>query len=308
MTAPMNRYGVTGVLEPVKIHVVGAGRVGSAIANCLVASGKPPQGLWSRTEAGAARAKQATGVDCAWGPFPEAVGDADIVLLAVADDAVDSVARALFQEGHLHKRQTLFHCGGAKAARVALVSLPDAFCVGTLHPLVAVPDGVRGARLLPLSYFALEGDEEAIHVGESIVNEIGAKSFQLSGDQMCLYHAAAVMASNHTVSLWHHAKLVLQEAGIEEMAATEVLLPLLKSTLENVATQGLPDALTGPVRRGDVQTIRRHLDELSQRLPQEAGLYRACTKATVETASACENAPTEEQLRKMRAALKSPNY
>lgn len=286
MTSPPGA--VDPVADPVPIFIVGAGRVGSALAALLSRASRPPSGLWSYTKSGADRARAVTGLECSHGAFPASIAEARVLILSVRDTALPLVAGALLDGGLLRCAQVVLHCGGSAPARVALSPIADLVATGTLHPLVAVADPEQAVRLLPNGYFAIEGEERARAAAHDLVDLIGARTFEIEAEAMTLYHAAAVLASNHAVALWHEAQLLLQQAGLDPQLARSSLTCLLRSTLENVESLGLPEALTGPVRRGDRETIVRHLEALERSAPHLTSLYRACTGAAVRAAKATE--------------------
>ncbi|MFH1131135.1 MAG: DUF2520 domain-containing protein [Pseudomonadota bacterium] len=289
------------------IYVVGAGRVGSVLAMLFKQAGLDLCGIWSRTEEGARLATERTGLHCdngaLTGALAEALTNANTVVLAVRDDAVAQVAKELCESGKLGMGKVVLHCGGALPARKAMPDLVDSATVGTFHPLVAVADVEAAQQMLPSAFFALEGDEKAVQVGRALATAIGARSFVLDAEQMGLYHVAAAMASNHAVALWDVAQGLLEKVGLEKDRAREALLPLLQSTLENVQRVGLPEALTGPVRRGDTKTIQKHLEILSQHAPQYLGFYRAATAVAAEVARTCKDPPPEAKLQAIAALL-----
>lgn len=270
------------------VFVVGAGRVGTALAR-LLAGVKEPRllGLWSLTEEEAAAATESVGLPCAHGPFPADIARADWVVLSVLDPAVPSVAGALLDAGLLRtgQRRAVLHCGGFRPAAEALACLSGHIPVGTMHPLLSVASPEQAARLIPHAHVGLEGDPEAVTAGRTIAEALGADTFQLPpGEGMGLYHAAAVMASNHAVALWDGSRRLMEQAGIPADQVTEILLPLLRSTVENVSALGLPEALTGPVQRGDVQTVAKQAELLRRRAPDLHRLYLAGTRAAVAAA------------------------
>jgi predicted short-subunit dehydrogenase-like oxidoreductase (DUF2520 family) len=288
-------------IEPV--FVVGAGRVGSALGGLLAGAGLEVLGLWSRSSRTAEAAGALTGLPCAFDALSPDIGMARTVVIAVHDEAVPAVAGALLDGGLLRSAETVLHCGGALPAREALSPLvgQEQFSLGTLHPLVAVADPARALRHLPGAHFAVEGDEEARETGRMLARSIGARTFELEAGEMTLYHAAAVLASNHPVAIWHAARQLLEQAGVA--AAGDALSGLLRSTLENVEQLGLPGALTGPVRRGDASTVIRHMEELGRRAPRLLPLYQACTAAAAQTAEHAEPG-LKEALERIRGLVK----
>ena len=277
--------------------------MGSALAVLLDRAGGDVLGLWSRSRERAEAARALGGPACHHGAFPDCIGRARTVVLAIHDPAVPVVAGALLDGGLLRSANTVLHCGGARAAREALAPLSghDRFGLGTFHPLVAVADPAHALRHLATAHFAVEGDARARSVSRALAAGLGAKTFELAAEAMTLYHAAAVLASNHPVAIWHAAVGLLEEAGVEP--AGEALVGLLRSTVDNVEQLGLPAALTGPVRRADAPTVSRHLTELSRRAPKLVPLYRSGTLAAVDTARAADPAlrPALERIRALAA-------
>ncbi len=270
------------------VYVVGAGRVGAALARLLSRAGEVElTGFWTLTEAEARTASEQVGADvsCDHGPFPGTIARARWVIISVTDPAVEEVAGSLLEEGLLDGSRAVLHCGGFRPASEALACLAGRLPVGTMHPLLSVASPEQAARLLPGCHVGLEGDPEAVEAGEALARALGASTFKLpAGEGMGLYHAAAVMASNHAVALWDGARRLMGQAGIPEAQATEILTPLLQSTVENTRTLGLPEALTGPVRRGDLETVARQAALLRDRAPELYRLYLAGTRAAVAAA------------------------
>ena len=264
------------------IFVVGAGRVGAALATALARAGATVVGVWSRSEAGASRAGALAGVPAHHGALPVAISEATVVLVPVPDRVLSAVSGALLEGGLLRNARAVLHCAGGIPAAEALAPLRSAVPVGTFHPLVAIADPVRGAAWLSRCQVALEGDAEARAAGRDLAAVLGARAIELAAEALPLYHAAAVLASNHTVALVAAAAEVLAAAGVP--APVEALRPLLRSTVENLEALELADALTGPVRRGDVSTVERHLRVLADRAPGWVEIYRAGTIAAVRLA------------------------
>ncbi len=266
------------------IFIVGGGRVGTTLAWVFREAGLAVQGLWCRSQKSAARAAELAGVPGHHGALPEAIASAEVVFVAVPDSAVPAVASALLEGGLLRSAQVLFHCGGSRPAGSALPGLASRLACGTFHPLLAVADPAQARHYFPGATVAIEGEASARGRARAIASAIGAACVELSADRMALYHAAAVMASNHAVALWASAEALLQTAGLGPEAAHAGLVALVRSTTENFAALGMPAALTGPVRRGDVAAVRGHLQILAEQAPEALAAYRAGTAAAVRAA------------------------
>jgi predicted short-subunit dehydrogenase-like oxidoreductase (DUF2520 family) len=263
---------------PPSVFIMGAGVVGTALAARLVSAGVPVTGLHGRQvePTGAARAiSGVVGVVGSTGDIPEILSESDAVIISVRDDRVPEVAARLVGEGRLRPGQILLHTSGANPARTILAAAaPHVRAVGTLHPLVSFADARVAIEGLRDVAFGIEGDEPARAVAKRIVRALGARAVILEAENLALYHAGAVMASNYVVALADSAQSLLIKAGVPADQALPVLIPLLASVVQNLAQVGLPGALTGPVERGDVTVVERHLGALAARAPELVELYR----------------------------------
>jgi predicted short-subunit dehydrogenase-like oxidoreductase (DUF2520 family) len=273
-----------GPAEPTPtVFIMGAGVVGTALAVWLVRAGIPVTGLHGRpvepTDAraisGAAGVVGVVGAIGSSGEIPPVLSESDVVIIAVRDDRVPEVAERLAREGRLRREQILLHASGANPARAILAAaVPHVRAVGTLHPLVSFADARMAIEGLRQVAFGIEGDEAARAIAKRIVRALGARAVILEADNLALYHAGAVMASNYVVALADTAQTLLIKAGVPADQALPVLIPLLTSVVQNLAELGLPGALTGPVARGDVASVQRHLAALEARAPELLALYR----------------------------------
>jgi predicted short-subunit dehydrogenase-like oxidoreductase (DUF2520 family) len=272
--------------------VVGAGPVATAVAGALRLGGVPVLGLWARRPAAARAAGAVSGVASFSAAPPDLLLEADAVVLAVRDDAIEAVARTLVATGLISKRHVLLHCSGALSAEEAFASVRDSVGgVGTLHPLRAITDGRTAMREFAGTVFGVEGDERGRHVARALVAAVQGTALELSGGQMAAYHAAAAMASNYVVALLGVAAHMLEASGISQEDAVKALLPLCTGALENVRTSGLVGGLTGPIRRGDQATIARHLDAIPANV---APLYRALGLETLAIARRAADAQPDD--------------
>lgn len=289
--------------------VIGAGPVATVIAAALRKGGVPVLGLWARRPDAARAAARTAGVAGFSSAPPDLLLESDAVILAVRDSAIAEVAAMLCGTGLITKRHILLHCSGAVAAGEVLGGVAEQVGgVGTLHPLraiitdagatSAVATGLRG------TVFGVEGDAAAQVVAKRLVSAMGGAALALEREQMAAYHAAAAMASNYVVALIDAAAQALSAAGMPMEQAVAALVPLAQGALANVAEQGAQRGLTGPIRRGDAQTVQRHLAALAVR-PETQELYRALGRATVSLTASITGpeAPAAESLAQIRSAL-----
>ncbi len=265
-----------GPAEPTpSVFIMGAGVVGTALAARLVRASVPVIGLHGRQIELSDAARAISGVVASTGDIPDIICESDVVIISVRDERVPEVAERLAKEKRLRSNQILLHTSGANPARTILApALPFVRAVGTLHPLVSFADPRVAVETLKDVAFGVEGDEPARAVAKRIVRALGARAVFLEAENLALYHAGAVMASNYVVAMADTAQTLLVRAGVPPDQALPALIPLLTSVVHNLAQLGLPGALTGPVERGDVSSVERHLKTLEARAPELLALYR----------------------------------
>jgi len=242
---------------PEAIGIAGAGRVGQALGRLLRERGQPVVAIASRDLGQAEVAAAFVGdgvraVPCAG--LPEHAGR---ILVAVPDTALRAVAEALAEAGM--KRGVVLHTCGARGPD-ALAPLASAgVSCGTLHPLQTVASPEQGVSALPGVAFGITADGAAAAWAEEIVALLDGQALRIAPEARALYHAAAVMASNYIVGMIDAADTLMREAGVEGAVARRALAPLLRASVENAVLLGPAEALTGPIERGDAETVAGHL-------------------------------------------------
>lgn len=274
--------------------IVGAGPCATALAGALRLGGIPVLGLWARRPQAARTAGSIAGVASYSAAPPDLMLEAEVVILAVRDDAIAEVAAMLVQTGMITTRHVMLHCSGAMSAAEAFAGVRERLGgVGTLHPLRAVADGRKGMQAMRGTVFGIEGDERGAAEATLLCRAMGGVPLALSGAQMAAYHAAAAMASNLVVALVDAAAELLGQAGVAEPEALGALVPLALGSLGNVAELGAASGLTGPVRRGDVATVERHLRALGG-APELLAIYRTLGRRAVDIARRAGQAPARD--------------
>lgn len=192
------------------------------------------------------------------------------VILGVPDEVLPEMAMAVAAHGEAPPGCVAFHLSGALGTDVLEPLVKRGYSVGTLHPLQTLADPVLGAEQLKGAYFAVSGEPAAVSVARRILNPLGSSVLTIPVSRRPLYHAAAVVASNYLAGLIAAAGRLMVQAGVPEDEALPAILPLARGSLENLGVLGPVRALTGPVSRGDVETVRLHLRTLE---PRERALY-----------------------------------
>lgn len=265
-----------GPPEPTpSVFIMGAGVVGTALAARLVRASIPVIGLHGRQVELTDAARAISGVVGSTGEIPDIISEADIIIISVRDERIREVADRLVSEKRLRSNQVLLHTSGANAAATILAAArPHVRAVGTLHPLVSFADPRVAVEHMKEVAFGIEGDDSAKSHAKRLVRAMGARAVFLEAENLPLYHAGAVLASNYVVALADMAQRLLVTAGVPQEQALPALIPLLMSVVQNLQQVGLPGALTGPVERGDVSSVEQHLRILEQRAPELLELYR----------------------------------
>lgn len=267
------------------VFIMGAGVVGTALAARLVRAGVPVAGLHGRQAELSDAASAISGVLSSTGEIPEILSKSDVVIISVRDERIREVAERLVKEKRLTKNQVLLHTSGANASGdVLAVARPHVRALGTLHPLVSFADSRLAAEGMRTVAFGIEGDPPARRVAGKLVALLGARSVVIESKNLAVYHAGAVMVSNYVVALADLGRTLLVEAGVPAEEALPALIPLMTSVVQNLAQVGLPGALTGPIERGDVSSVERHLATLKQRAPQMLDLYKLAGREVLRIA------------------------
>jgi predicted short-subunit dehydrogenase-like oxidoreductase (DUF2520 family) len=258
---------VDATSPPRAFALVGPGRAGSAVALALADRGWRPVAVAGRSADAPSTQKLAARLGARAVGVADAGRDADVVVIATPDAAIADTAAALapaLRPGslviHLSGASTLHELDGVVLAR------PDVQ-IGSLHPLQTLPSGDSGRARLAGSWCAVDGSPRV----ERIALTVRMRPFRLDPADRVRYHAAASVASNHIVALLGQVERLAANAGVP----FEAFLPLVRGAVENVSELGPADALTGPVARGDHETVARHLDALPA---DERDAYRALVR------------------------------
>lgn len=281
-----------------KLGFIGAGRVGNALARCLAAAGYDIVAVANRTSS-AAETLAAAVPGCSVLPTPQAVAyRCDLVFITTPDDAIETVVDSIaWRPG-----SAVVHTSGAKSTDILSAAKAQGAETGSLHPLQTFADAEQALANLPGSVFAVEAEEGLRQQLLAIVADLGGVAIELRPEEKALYHAAAVLVSNYTVTLMKLATDLWLRFGWERPAAVKALLPLLRGTVSNIAALGLPAALTGPVARGDVETIERHLAALAEAAPDVLPAYKELALLTLPVALA-KGTLSDDDAASLRALL-----
>ena len=284
-----------------RIAFIGAGRLGGALAFALSECGFEIAALVARNVSPAQEiARRITPPPPVFAADRLAEIRADVIFITTRDAEIAAAAHLLRE--NLTAPAIVFHASGALSSEILRDLKNNGCAVGSLHPLISVSDWRRGAEQFAGAYFCVEGDAEAVAVGEEFVRQLGGKSFAVPTAYKTLYHAAAVMACGHLIALLDAAIEMLTTCGLPPDEARKVLLPLIKSTVGNLATQTAAESLTGTFARADVPTFENHLATLRENASTEIlEIYLLLAARSIPLAA--EQGASAERLREISDKL-----
>jgi predicted short-subunit dehydrogenase-like oxidoreductase (DUF2520 family) len=245
----------------VSIGIAGAGRIAQAIGRLLRERGQLVTAVASRNPEHTRAAAAFIGGDVRPIIYSELPAHAARLLIAVADDAIGEVAEAVARGGM--RTGVALHTCGAKGPEALAPLAAQGVCCGTLHPLQTVPTPAQGVERLRGIAFAIAGDELATLWAEQLAALLGGQVLRIAPAARPIYHAAAVMASNYITGLIEAGIVLMRAAGVGEATARKALAPLIAASVEGAVTRGPIEALTGPIQRGDVETVAGHIEALA---------------------------------------------
>jgi predicted short-subunit dehydrogenase-like oxidoreductase (DUF2520 family) len=254
-----------------RVFILGAGRAGRSLGRALREGGVQIIGLHGRH---ASVEEEITA-----GAPPATLGSATCVLVTVRDAQLDAALATLATASLAPKAIVLHASGSADPSGLGELRAAGHAC-GTFHPLVALSDPAHAPQTLRGAWIGVDGDDGARRVSERLAVAVGAHVLYIPPGEKARYHAAAVFASNFPTVLMCLAEELLREVGIAPEVAGRALHPLFASAVENLRGGAGASALTGPIVRGDADTVERHLLALRAH-PDTLDAYRALSRAAL---------------------------
>ncbi|MDQ7780585.1 MAG: DUF2520 domain-containing protein [Planctomycetota bacterium] len=267
------------------VAIIGAGKVGRSLGRALALSGSFE--ISSACNRTAARADESVRFIGAGMPATDpvvAAGEAGLVLVTTSDSAIKLVCDAIASRGGFRKGAVVLHVSGALTAEVLAGARKCAAHIGSFHPLQTFPEAAVDPRSFEGVTCVYEGDARAESAVRAIVSALNGVAVHIEADEKPLYHAASVLACNCMVALIDAALEAFDAAGIPRKSAMTGVMPLVARTVENIGRIGTVAALTGPVARGDVQTVVRNVEAIRKRVPHLAGMFAELGLRAVEVA------------------------
>lgn len=244
------------------IVIIGAGRLGCSLGLALKAAGYSLRAITCAHQASAQQSLKILGLASFYLEPEKAVAQGEHIFLCVPDSQIRSLIKNLARARINWSHRFVYLTSGLLSSSVLRPLKLLGAKVASFHPIQSF-----SRKETPLTHWkgifiTLEGDEEAVTAGKEIIQKIGAKPLEIISKNKSLYHAACSLASNHFVSLFSVASSLIEEAGLNKSQALKVLKPLVNGTWKNIKQAGPVNALTGPIARADLITVRHHLKAL----------------------------------------------
>ncbi len=264
------------------VTVIGLGALGTALVRTLHECGFNVKSIFNRTSLKAQVLADELTIPLS-GSFPSGTDDlGDIIFLTVTDSAIKEVAMKLHKLSGDFSNKTVVHCSGNEPSELLSCLSDIGASTAAFHPLQSFTRSSGPANFRNI-YFSIEGDSKAKKNLNELCNNIDSKWLEVSVKEKSYIHTAAVVASNYLVTLTDASTRIGELGNLKEKDLRQALLPLMQTTLQNIADLNSPEALSGPIARGDVQTVEKHL-ELLKADHELFNLYKMLGRQTLKIA------------------------
>lgn len=263
------------------INLIGTGNVGKTIGRLIVKNKLAAiRGIYNRNNESSVKGLEFIGEGQSCSSILD-LPSADIVLITTPDDFISEVGVALSQHQAIQEGCIVAHCSGSLTSDI-LLSMKSRGCyVASIHPMHSFAKPELSVEQFAGTYCAIEGDDEAVDVLGNFFRSFGAIVYPIQKDKKAMYHVAGVFVSNYLVTLSAQGLSCMQIAGVDKEIAMNVLLNIMKGTVLNLEkTMSPKKSLTGPIQRGDISTIKNHLNAFDS--ANLKNLYSTLGKATLD--------------------------
>ncbi len=284
------------------IAIIGVGKVGTALGCLLSHAGHSICAISDQSNDAIKRAQHYIDAK-SYSISSLASANADCFIIAAIDDAIASVCSDLSNAGILKPGLKVVHVSGAGGLDVLHAASQCGASVASIHPVQSFADVETAIKNIPGSVFGITANSEINDWCVSIVKDLGGIPVFISDNDKPLYHAAACMASNYLAALLFMVTDFYQNLGMKDEDCMQAYLPLVRGTLSNIQAHGPVAALTGPIARGDMGTIEKHLKVIEDKLPQYLGVYKQLALITLDVAL-LKGSITQKKAQAMKKMLK----
>ncbi len=258
---------------------IGAGKVGTSLGVFFKENGIDICGYFSRTLKNAETAASLTSSK-AYTELENLVNESRFIWITTNDDAIESVANQI-AELKISEKKTFIHASGLKTSNALIALKKQGHKICSAHPLLAFSTVEQAVKMLSKTTFFLEGEQDDLLDIKQIFKDKNLKFAEIKKEQKAAYHAGACIISNYLVTLVHASNQLFELAGIPNNILSPATNTLITSALQNLEGKEPKEALTGPIKRGDAETVKKHIEILSKDLPELAELYKVLGKETM---------------------------
>jgi predicted short-subunit dehydrogenase-like oxidoreductase (DUF2520 family) len=255
------------------IAIIGLGKVGTALGFLLRSAGYEIAAVSDVSPESLIGGVEFTG-GTAFADASEAANEADTIFITTCDDAIETTCEEISQKGAIHPGDKVVHVSGAGGLDILDSARKCGAYVASIHPLQSFADTKNAIENLPGSTFGITANDEIYDWAVEIVTALGGTHFSVAEEDKPLHHAAACIASNYFVTLMSIVEEIYQSLGLKDDTAMKAFWPLVQGTIKNIEKKGIAPSLTGPIARGDIGTVRKHLRFFHSRNPSLLPLYR----------------------------------
>jgi len=263
-----------------KIGVIGAGKVGISTSFIMLKNGLDVVALSDRDryalDNAATYLKEAKSIILT-DDNVEVVKESDVIVIATQDRIIKDIVRELDIEIDRLYGKYIVHTSGAHSSRILEPLDSKGALLGVMHPLQTFPDIESAIAVLPDTYIFIQGDERCLEILKYIAERIGKRVVEIKGEHMVLYHLSAVLVCNLFCALMYAGEDLMREIGI----GLEPYIPIIRATLKNIEQKGPLKSLTGPIVRGDMDTIISHLEAIEDK-GMIKDVYKTLSRVAVE--------------------------
>ncbi|HVN94971.1 MAG TPA: Rossmann-like and DUF2520 domain-containing protein [Syntrophorhabdaceae bacterium] len=263
-----------------KIGIIGAGKVGISLAYTLKHKGFDVTAISDRLASSLDQARTFLGKDILYTDSNVSVVHAsDVVAVTTQDRAIQGVAEEIYEKAKSLEGKLIFHTSGADPSSLLKPLDEKGALLGSLHPLQTFPDIKSAVAVLPETCIFVEGDEKALATLSILGEHLGARVYTIAGEDKVLYHLSAVFVCNLLCALFYAGRGLMDKINVDFAP----FLPIIRATLKNIESKGPLQSLTGPVVRGDVKTVKAHLQSMKG-MELNTKVYRALSEVACEMA------------------------
>lgn len=265
-----------------KIGFIGAGRVGTTIGLYLHNKNISILGYYSKSFSSAQKAAKMTN-SSTFSNIDELVNNAEIIAITTPDDEISTIVKQIENCKLNLSNKVIFHMSGVHSANIFAPIKNSSLTALSIHPMLAISNPINAVNEIEKTVFSIEGEGKKANDAKLFIESLGIETVLLKTEDKIIYHAACCVISNYLVTLINTGKQMLKTTGLSDELANIAIKPLITKTINNILDEGSENALTGPISRGDIGTIQKHLSVLENQ-NNWYELYKILALNTVELA------------------------